>query len=93
MVNTSHRTIALGSVLRESHTGEVPETSLPGGVLDHSYILENQLWLDRERNPDGAIQWATSLSSYVSSRASEYAISSSLHHSSFVKVLKYCPKS
>lgn len=86
MVNTSHRTIVLASVLQESQPDEVPETSLPGGILAHSYVLENQLWLDKERDPSGAVKWIISLASYVSSRASEYALSSSLHHSSFTKV-------
>lgn len=88
MVNTTHRTIALASVLRESKAGEAPETSLRGGTLDHSYILENQLWLDREREPQGAIKWTTTLASYVSSGASEYALFSSLQHSLFIKVWK-----
>ncbi|XP_063871498.1 uncharacterized protein LOC135106420 isoform X3 [Scylla paramamosain] len=87
MVNTSHRTIALASVLQESQPDEVPETSLPGSILAHSYILENQLWLDKEHDPSGAVKWTTSLASYVSSRASEYALSSSLHHASFTKDL------
>lgn len=91
MVNTTQRTIALASVLRESQAEEAPQTTLPGGTLDNSYILENQLWLDRDQEPEGAIKWTTSLASYASSRASEYALFSSLHHSSFAKVLKQCP--
>ncbi|MPC10302.1 Apolipophorin [Portunus trituberculatus] len=88
MVNTTHRTIALTSVLQESQPNEVPESSLPGGILAHSYILENQLWLDKQHDPSGGIRCTISLASYESSRASEYVLASSLHHSSFTRVLK-----
>lgn len=87
VINTTHHTIALASVLREGHLEEVPKTSLPGGMLRSSIVLENQLWLDKEQDPQGAIMWTTNLASYVSSRASEFALSSSLHHSSFAKVM------
>ncbi|XP_045126052.1 uncharacterized protein LOC123513172 isoform X2 [Portunus trituberculatus] len=87
MVNTTHRTIALTSVLQESQPNEVPESSLPGGILAHSYILENQLWLDKQHDPSGGIRCTISLASYESSRASEYVLASSLHHSSFTRDL------
>ena len=88
IVNTSHRTIALTSVLQESLPNEAPRSNLPGSILAHSYTLENQLWLDKQHDPSGAIKWTISLASYVSPRASEYALSTSLHHSSFTKVLR-----
>ncbi|XP_050693737.1 uncharacterized protein LOC126984229 isoform X3 [Eriocheir sinensis] len=87
MVNTTHRTIVLASVLRKGRVDEMPKTSLPGGILSDSTILENQLWLDREHNPQGAINWTTNLAAYTSSRALELALSSSLHHPSFAKTL------
>lgn len=86
MVNTTHRTIALASVLTNGQENEMPTSSLPGGILKSSTILENQLWLDKEQDPQGAIKWTTKLASYISSRASELALSSSLHHPSFTKV-------
>lgn len=87
MLNTTHRTIVLASVLRKGRVDEMPKTNLPGGILSGSTVLENQLWLDREHNPQGAINWTTNLAAYISSRASEFSLSSSLHHPSFIKVI------
>lgn len=48
--------------------------------------LETRLWLDRTGDPEGVVTWNSSVAHYASSRASEWAVHSRLHHNSFDKV-------
>lgn len=85
-VNTTKRTIVLMSLVRESQEGELLPTSLSGGHLRRNLTLESYLWLDKERDPEGALTWTSSMGTYASARASERVFVSSLVHPSISKV-------
>ncbi|XP_037793756.1 uncharacterized protein LOC119589223 [Penaeus monodon] len=88
LLDTTNRTVQLMTVSRQNVVEEAEISSLPGGRLVSSSNLETRLWLDRTGDPEGVVTWNSSVVHYASSRASEWAVHSRLHHSSFDKILR-----
>ncbi|ROT73825.1 hypothetical protein C7M84_007698 [Penaeus vannamei] len=85
LLDTTNRTVQLLTVSRQNVVEEAEISSLPGGRLVSSSNLETRLWLDRTGDPEGVVTWNSSVAHYASSRASEWAVHSRLHHNSFDK--------
>ncbi|XP_064091879.1 uncharacterized protein LOC135205348 [Macrobrachium nipponense] len=88
LLDTTNRTMKLKSVMRSSDTSEISPAVLPGGRLMSASTLETHIWMDLNRDPDGMINWNSTVIRYASSRASEWVLRSGLYHESFGKVLR-----
>ncbi|KAK7077100.1 hypothetical protein SK128_015805 [Halocaridina rubra] len=76
------------SVIRESAESEIVSASLPGGRLMKASTLESQFWINFVDDPNGMVNWTSTIVSYSSSRASEWAFRSGVYHHSLSKPLK-----
>ncbi|XP_076054699.1 uncharacterized protein LOC143033306 isoform X2 [Oratosquilla oratoria] len=88
VLDTTNRTIELQTLMRKSLPAEVGVATLPGGRLRWSTTAETRLWLNRGRDVTGDIQFNTTISSFASARATEFAFDVSLFQEAIDKVMR-----